>query len=151
MKRLLLICIFFFTGCTHYLPHHDVVDYFKPKTEEIKIDDIHIIELYERDFFGPIFKHKHSIHLHDKTAALKMIDTIFEGHYKNVSFKGIQSWKYVLTFHHLEGNFKEHKVKVSDSGILYEGAFYPFADQKTKDTLFHLIKEYLYQGEHTMK
>jgi hypothetical protein len=151
MKRRLLICILCLTGCTHTLPHYDLVDYFKPKVERIKVDDIHIVELYEKDFFGPIFKHKHSIHLHNKEAANKMVETIFVGHYNKVSFKGIQSWKYLLSFHHLEGSYKEHKLKVSEEGLLYEGAFYLFGDKQTKESLFHLIEEYIHAEQHTME
>jgi hypothetical protein len=151
MKRHIIICFLLLTGCTTHLPHYQFSDYFKPRLEDLYVDDLHISELYKNDFVGPIFKYKRSVDLHDKKDTERFFHLLFDGNYKEVSFKGIQEWKYILTFHHLEGNYREHRLKISEEGILCEGAFYPFGDTPTKETLFDLIEEYLSVTKHTMK
>lgn len=139
MKRFFLL-IFFLSGCSPFIAPSQQISYWKPLLTDL--DDIVIVRLSSSPI-GPFWRNEAVFKSDKEDDALPFYEYLFGDHFKERSKKGFQTWKYIIYFHKSENNFKEHRIRISEKGISYEGIFYPFQSEKDQEELFQLLEEKL--------
>lgn len=142
MKKILIILIFLFFCTMFESKNHQISEW---KSLLVDPNDLTIIQLSNSPV-GPVFTNIQRV----KTINQKDINIISHflsnNHFKLSTEKGFQHWKYVIYFHKSEGGYKEHKIQVSNSGVCYEGTYYPFKNKKIQKELFMLMDEIIENG-----